>query len=428
MGKDVWIVNPYGSLPAESWATYRSTMLARCLAEHGYAVTQFISNFEHRSKTFRDQPGGPIAAEGYRIEIVPSTAYGSHVSLDRIRYERTFARNVLSLGRQRSLPDFLVLAEPALFYYDILLALLTQNRRPALVLDVIDIWPELFELVIPRALRPLSGALLSPLYWWRKRLYRRADAVVAVAQDYLSIATPLVANRSVPLEVVYWSYDDRKEAALLDAPAGLESPVHALVARKQPGEIWVLYAGTLGENYDIDAVIELPRRLPQRLREKVAVTVVVAGDGPLASRCRDRADANFVFVGRLGAADLALLSRHADIALSTYRGKSTVAMPIKAFDYLRHGLPIVNSLGRDLGALVLEHEVGINYEPDVPSSLPSAVERLASDHELRRRMSANARRLAAAFAPERQYPKFVRVLETLAQRRASTQWPVRGNS
>lgn len=419
MRRTVWIVNPYGTLPTEAWATYRSTMLAECLAARGYAVTQFISNFEHRSKTFRPPaPHGIDLSDGYRIELVPATRYDRHISLGRIRYERAYARSLLALTAGRDRPDFVILAEPSLFYYGILLHPLLLTSRQGLVLDVIDIWPELFELALPGPLRPISGLLLAPFFWWRRRLFRRADAVVAVARDYLAIASRMVDAARVPLEVVYWSWDPRRDAA----PDGAVSePVARLVAGKGPGEVWAVYAGTLGENYDIPAVLALARTLPPSLRPGVTLKIVVAGDGPLAEACRRQSGDDLVFAGRLAPADLALVLSHADIALSTYRGESTVAMPIKAFDYFRHGLPIVNSLGRDLGGLVREHEAGLNYEAGSATSLAAAVERLTRDPGLRARMAANAKRLAAEFAPERQYGRFVDLLEQLAQRRHSTQ-------
>lgn len=419
MSSTVWIINPYGSLPSESWATYRSTMLAQCLAAHGYTVTQFISNFEHRSKTFRAASHEVVQAdERYAIEIIPSSRYESHVSIGRIRYERTFARNFLAAVVERPRPDFVVLAEPSLFYYGILLQPLLRSRDSALILDVIDIWPELFALLIPGPLRRWAWLLLAPLYFWRKRLYRHADAVVAVARDYLEIARPLVASPDVPLEVVYWSYDDRK----LDDGSSADRSVQELVARKQPGEVWALYAGTLGEHYDIPAIVNLAQSLPSALRDRVRLKFIVAGDGPLRQLCHDSVSDAFIFPGRLGPADLTLLYRHADIALSTYRGASTVAMPIKAFDYLRHGLPIVNSLGRDLGEMIRKYDIGINYDASAPASLAAAVERLACDESLRQQMAANARALAPSFSADRQYGKFVKVLETVSsQRLASTQ-------
>ena len=424
MAGTVWIVNPYGTLPGEAWATYRSTLLGERLAARGYSVTQFLSNFEHRSKTFRPPaPGGIQIAPGYRIELIPSTAYERHISVARVRYERAYARHLLTATHKRARPDFIVLAEPSLFYYDLLLRPLLRTRRVALVLDIIDIWPELFALVIPPRLRPLSGPLLAPFHGWRRRLFRHADAVVAVARDYLEIAAALVDPARVPLEVVYWSFDERKDAE--PASGAAHDRLTQLIAAKAPGDVWAVYAGTLGDNYDIPAVLALGGRLPSALRPRVNLKVLVAGDGPLAGMCREHAGPDLEFLGRLAGADLAALYRHTDIALSTYRGESTVAMPIKAFDHLRFGLPMVNSLGRDLGRLVTEHEIGINYEPGSAASLAAAVERLAGEAPLRRRMAARAAALAPAFAPERQYGKFADLLDRLAHRRASTQCPVR---
>jgi len=416
-GKTVWIINPYGSLPTESWATYRSTMLARCLVDCGYEVTQFISNFEHRSKTFRSSAHHILYPEaGYTIHVVPSTAYRSHLSLRRIRYERTYARNLLQVVRGVEPPDFIVLAEPSLFYYDILLNRLLLNGKTLLVLDVIDIWPELFELVIPRSVRPLSPVLLAPLYHWRKRLYGHADAIVAVARDYLEIARRLTARTDVLFEVVYWSYDSREPAGDLPTDPAVES----LIDSKRRGEVWIIYAGTLGENYDIQSIVDVAGRLPAELQGRARVRFIVAGDGPQKSLCERHANDGLVFLGRLGAADLRVLYQHCDVALCTYKGESTVAMPIKAFDYLRYGLPMVNSLGRDLGELVRTHELGINYDSDEPSSLYRAIERLVSDDQLRCRSSAHARRLAEEFSSDIQYRRFANVLDRLFRLRRNS--------
>src|SRR5687768_10164735 len=94
--RKVWIINPYGSLPSESLATYRATMLAESLVENGYDVTQYISNFEHRSKTFRTTGFQTLKINtNYTIHIIPSNKYSSHISLERIKYERTFGKNLL---------------------------------------------------------------------------------------------------------------------------------------------------------------------------------------------------------------------------------------------------------------------------------------------------------------------------------------------
>ena len=415
--RTVWIINPYGSLPTEGWATYRSTMLAERLVEAGFEVTQFISTFEHRSKTFRcDGPAVHRVRDGYTIHLVPGPGYQSHVSLDRIRHERAYARNLLAAAKPLPAPDIIVLAEPALFYYGLLLQPLLATGRSRLVLDVIDIWPELFELVIPARLRWMSPLVLAPFHAWRRRLYARADAVVAVARDYLDLARGLARRPGVRFEVVYWSWDGRARAV----GDGGSAAVQRLVSGKTSDEVWAVYAGTLGENYDIASIVAAARTLPRELAGSVRLRFVVAGDGPLKTLCQDSAGEDFVFLGRLAAADLAELYRHCDIALSTYRGESTVSMPIKAFDYLRHGLPIVNSLGRDLGRLIESRGLGLNYDPRVPLSLSEAVRTLATDASFREACAARARAAAPEFEAGVQYGKFVELLRRLepARRRA----------
>jgi glycosyltransferase involved in cell wall biosynthesis len=347
-------------------------------------------------------------SQNYLIHIVPSRRYDSHISLARVRYERTFARNLLAVAAARR-PDIIVLAEPALFYYDILLAPLIRGGTSALVLDIIDIWPELFELVVPRRLRSLSAVLLAPLYYWRKRLYQYPRAVVAVAEDYLNLARRLATRPGVIFETVYWSYDEKAP----ETGSGSNSRIGDLVRHKPVDEAWIVYAGTLGENYDIRAIVDAAAQLTRELQGHVPFKVLIAGDGPLRSLCARIDDPNVVFLGRLAAADLRLVYPHCDVALSTYKGESTVAMPIKAFDYLFYGLPIVNSLGRDIGALVRDRHLGINYVAGSPSSLRDAIARLVLDRGLRAQCSKNAAALSMEFRADRQYAKFVDVLKQL---------------
>jgi glycosyltransferase involved in cell wall biosynthesis len=408
--RKVWIINPYGSLPAESWATYRSTMLAESLAGNGYIVTQFISNFEHRSKTYRSQNFKVLTiSRNYSISIIPSTAYADHISIARIQYERTFAKNLLKSVKSNDYPDFIVLAEPSLFYYNILLKPLIIKSKCILILDIIDIWPELFELAIPKKFRIFSGVLLAPFYYWRNRLYKYPKAIVAVAYDYLNIAKKIVKGKNTIFEVVYWSYYD----TLTKQVHTENDRIKTLVEKKRADELWLIYAGTLGENYDIKSILWAANKLTEELVGKANFKFIIAGDGPLKQLCKDNESDNFVFLGRLAAEELKLLYQHSDLALSTYKGESTVAMPIKAFDYISFGLPMVNSLGRDLGQLIEKHGLGVNYDPNSPDSLLSAIKQLIFDSSFREKCSKNAITMADEFRAERQYEKFVMVLEKL---------------
>ena len=94
--------------------------------------------------------------------------------------------------------------------------------------------------------------------------------------------------------------------------------------------------------------------------------IIIAGDGPLRSyvnkKINDLRLNNLVYLGRLSHGDLKYLYGFCNVAISSYSRDSTVSMPIKAFDYLKFGLPVLNSLMRDFGNIVLKKRCGVNYE------------------------------------------------------------------
>jgi glycosyltransferase involved in cell wall biosynthesis len=408
---NVWIINPYGSLPDESWRTYRSTMIANCLQKKGHSVVQYISNFEHRSKTYRSD-GYSLKSYGdlYSIHIIPSKSYKAHISFGRIKYERSFGKNIIKRANGLEKPDIVILAEPAIFYYDILLSWLKNDLRTKVVIDLIDIWPELFHLIVPKRIDVLARIVLSPLYYWRKRLYKRADGIVAVSKNYLNIAKNIASFKDGTSDVVYWSIPSSE----LNRNDKLQHhAISGFIAKKNEEEIWGIYAGTLGENYDIKSIVEATNLVKIKYNCS-KFKLFIAGDGPLSSFCSENCDnSSLIFLGRLSSVELAGLFKYCDFALSTYKGRSTVSMPIKAFDYFAFGLPIINSLGRDLGEFVTSHRVGINYKAENIDELFKAMLTLIENNDKRLRMKDNALKLSLDFSEEKQYSKFIKVLENV---------------
>jgi glycosyltransferase involved in cell wall biosynthesis len=402
----VWIVCPYGPIPGEGWREFRCTMAARALEADGHQVVWWTSVFEHRSKQFRNTTWEDRRVTGnFTVRLVPTTGYTSHVGLARIRSEQTFARNVKSRALGEQAPDVIVLSEPALFTSKHILEYARRRNVPVMV-DIGDLWPELFDILLPKPIRALGRIVFSPLYRRRRKLLEQVRGYVAVTKDYLAIMQATV--RQANAEVAYWGVDVAGVQASIQAP-GPTPPLGE--ARGGKAEVFAIYAGTLGDNYDIRSMLRAAELL---LEAAVPVRLVIAGAGPLESFVRTTIEmrklTNVTYLGSLPADVLARLYAKCDIALSTYVEASPVAMPIKAFDYLAAGLPMVNSLRRDLGEIVLEQDVGVQYEPENPASLAAGIRRLVEDPSMRARQRANALRLAPAFDWRLQYAHYVAVV------------------
>jgi glycosyltransferase involved in cell wall biosynthesis len=407
----VWIINQYGNLPGEGSREDRSTLIAKALGDAGHNTVWWVSNFEHRSKTFRTVDWADIQVNpNFLIKVVPSISYTSHISLRRIRYEKIFAQRLYKRAINLPPPDIIILAEPALFKSSQVLKLV-KYWQVKLVVDIIDIWPELFHLILPRWLSRIGKLIFYPLYMRRAALFKRADTIVSVTRDYLDIAQKISTTNIS--EVIYWGVDVKTFE-----PGNVSSELPEVLGNnpKRPNEFWAIYAGTLGNNYDILTIIQAAEIL-ETLGS--SVTILIAGDGPLKNMVQETIKSkklkNIIYVGNLNAQTLASLFKYCDIALSTYVAGSTVSMPIKAFDYMAAGLPMINSLGRELGSLVIEKNIGTQYSSQNPESLAAAIQHLVNSPDTLRIMSHNARKLATSFDVNVQYKKFVEILERTAQ-------------
>lgn len=386
-------------------------MLAQALERAGHEAVWWVSNFEHRTKRFRTAGYEERAVSpGFRLHIVPSVAYTSNVSLGRIRFEKKFAAGFSERAGNYPPPDVIVLADPALFASRYVVAY-ARGHGVKLIVDVLDLWPDLFHLVLPRQLAWAGHAIFYPLYRRRAWLFRQACGLVAVSQDYLDIAQKVAPDTSG--EVVYLGVDLDEFRRVATCSEFLDS---LALPAKDPEDIWVIYAGTLGVNYDIKTILDSSEILREELPR---VRIMIAGEGPLrelvTDSIRDRRLDNVTYLGSLAADKLTALYGQCDIALSTYRGLSTVSMPVKAFDYLAAGLPVVNSLGKDWGRLVEAEKVGIQYESENSVSLAQAIMRLAARDDSYMRMRTRAMEVSKRFDSGRQHDSFVKFIEKVVR-------------
>ena len=405
----IWIVNPYGTLPSEGWREYRSFLLAKALAKRGHEVTCWISDFEHRSKSYRTsgELHDPLLSEGVRVIAVHSSAYRRNISLNRIFYEINFGKNWTLAAENQSTPDVIVLGDPALFFGSPV-AKYAKCHGAKLVLDVIDLWPELFTVALPKFLQPLGNVIFHPMFRKRKKLANACNALVAVSQDYLNVVNLSVQSK-LPSMVAYLGIDVQQQRAQpINAALGQK-----LILFKESFSILVVYAGTLGDAYDMDLLLEVVRRTDAQGR---SIGFVVAGDGPRKAdviAAANQYPKNLLFLGQVPSEDLTTLYAVADVGLMTYVPGSTVAMPVKFFDYLAGGLAIISSLGRDVGELIEKYKVGMTYKAANVDDLMNRLVFLESHPLELAKIKTNSHSLADAYDSALQYEKYSDFLERL---------------
>ncbi len=347
---------------------------------------------------------------GFTIRLVPTTSYTQNISLGRIHFEVNYARRTCHRAARLEHPDCIIGTDPSQIVGYLSVKLAHRFRVP-LILDVFDLWPELFILAFPRRLRILAPLVLAPLIGCARRNLRRADAVTALCNTYLNVACRqaphLCPDRSF---TAFNGIDVIGFRAQL--PSAEERVTLARQAGKQSGEVWAIYAGTLGNNYDIPTLLEASRLLQER---GSAVRIRIAGEGPLrplvADFVRRQKPMNLDYLGNLSHQELIGLYGICDIGLCVYGPDSNVAMPDKSYDYMAAGLPIVNSLRGEFEMLVKEEDLGMQYSAGDAISLATALDRIATDEPTRHAMASRSYETGLRFDSGVQYARFADFIE-----------------
>jgi glycosyltransferase involved in cell wall biosynthesis len=388
---NVWILNPYGNIPGEKWRAHRSYTVAKSFEEDGDDVTYWISNMDHRSKFERTE--NVLNNDRLKIKIVPSSKYSEHISINRIIFEINYIKEFRILAeKEETKPDLIIIGEPSLFIsYNFIK--FVKKHRVKFVIDMVDIWPELFKMVLPKLLQPIHKLIFLPFYLKRRWFIKKANGILSVSKAYLNIATNI--NNKVASKLVYWGVD-------------LNSFNVDNAKKNYVSTLNIIYAGTLGDNYDIKSIINCAKKIQE---QNLDVHIYIAGDGNLReyviASIKQLNLTKTTYLGRISPEELVSYYKICHLALSTYSRESTVSMPIKAFDYFAAGLPLLNSLGMDLGKMVLDHNLGLNYEPGNANDLFNKIIYLRNNLGIIKEMNLNCLKFVKQFDETKIYKDYV---------------------
>jgi len=361
--------------PETGAAPARALHFARALAGAGHEVRVLTGLPNHpagvvqpayagvRRATERD---GAIVVERVWLHATPRKS-----ALTRLWNHLTFAWSALPVALSGPRPEVVLASVPPLFL-GVSAWLAARLRGATLLLDCRDDWPRaalaLGEMRAGSAARGLAA--LSSF------LQGRARRVIAV--------TPGMRR----------AFERRglDPGRLATIPNGADTELFTPFpcgngAASRP--FTVLYAGTHGLAHGMEALIEAA----ERLRPRRDIRFVLVGDGvakpALEQRARRAGLDRVEFQASLPPARLVEMIRAADVCVATTRAHAFCGetIPVKLFDYLACGRPVVAAVRGDAARVVEDSGGGVVVAPEDGAALAQALARLADDPAARAALS-----------------------------------------
>lgn len=359
----------------------RFNYLAERMAEAGMDVEIVTSSFYHKDKAQRkviEDLQSP-----YSTTLIYEPSYKRNVSLKRLLVSHpTMARNLGKYLKKCQKPDVIYCAIPSV---DVAAqaARYAQKQRIPFVLDVLDLWPEAYKMVLPAFIYKIVSWTLK---WRVNKVYAAADQIVAVSDTYAQRAKSVNRKCQEPL-TVYLGTD----AAAFDANVQENRPL----LLKQDDEFWIGYCGTLGHSYDLGTVMDAMKILQNQGVNYLRL--VVMGSGPLEEKFKVKANDMGIpctFTGKLPYGEMCAQLVLCDIAVNPIAVGSAASIINKHADYALAGMPVVNTQeSEEYRNLLVKYDCGINCQPGDVKGVAEAIRSLVENDALRATMRANARKM-----------------------------------
>ena len=393
---------------------YRSGILSYLMAEENHEVTWWSSSFDHVAKEQRVEGQADVALnEHLTLKLLRGPGYRRNMSLQRMLDHILVARNFRKLARKRSRPDVILVSYPTIELSWEAVRFGRESNIPVVV-DIRDLWPDIFEQALPRVLKRFVHLLLLPLNRKAGEVFRSATAVTGITDQIVDWGLGKGGRQRTEM--------DRSFPFAYDA-AGAVSPNKADAVefwRRHgvSGNDWnICFFGALSNQFDLPTVIGAARELVERYPQ---VRFIICGEGDLKQKFQDMARdvPTVLFPGWVDRVQIRALMEMSRMGLAPYYPSKDflMSLPNKPIEYMSAGLPTLSTIGGVLGDLILQHDVGAVCEQPDSASLADQIASLVEDPGRIRRMGeASLELFERSFDANVVYRQFSLLLQQIAR-------------
>ncbi len=407
----VWLITIGEPLPTDGNGgdrLLRAGTLAMMLAKGGHEVVWWSSTFDHVRKQQRFATDTTLHLEsGVLLKLLHGCGYTHNKSLLRMIDHTILARKFSCQAEEMHCPHVILCSLPPL---ELPIAVTSYGKLHGVpvILDVRDLWPDIFLEVVPRWLRPLMKLGLTPIWRQARTACQNAFAITGNSPGFVEWGLRRAQRSATDLDHYF--------------PFGYAIPMLTDGERESTNYFWSKYAlhegdaeftvcffGTFSNQFDLEAVIDSAIMLQA---EGAGVRFVLCGAGERlkALKTRARGCNSVIFPGWVGRAEIWTLMALSDVGIAPYRNHAGFVdnLPNKPIEYMAGGLPVVSGLHGYLEEFLDHNQCGVNYTLGDARSLRDVIVCLKENRAQVRMMSKKACQVfSEKFDAEKVYGKMM---------------------
>jgi glycosyltransferase involved in cell wall biosynthesis len=347
----VLIFSAFDPIPSDDAEPVRYAWLAESFLRQGHDVHYITAYFFHLQKKRRSGSGwnkDDTTPSNLQLTFLKSPSYKRNISLARLWSHFVLALNlrkyIYSLTRDE-LPDLIISASPPLTA-NYFLATFCNEKRITYILDIQDLWPEVFLKTMPKR---IGTVLTFPLNRLVLNCIKSASAVASVSKDYLNHYKSALIRKDIRV----FHLGIRTE--FFSDPVNIKADI----------PIKIIYLGAAQNNKYVNHFAGVIASM-----EEVELTIAGRNNneqpGLITKNVKEIPWVSFDLLPEF--------LKEFDIALILVEPGLKIAFPNKAFAYFAAGLPVISNIrGGELEKLIIHHDLGITIQDNNIDTLMEAI-------------------------------------------------------
>lgn len=340
---------------------HRAGKIAKFLSENkSKKVKLFTSTFDHVKKKNRFKENKIIKInnnlETHFLKTIP---YKKNISIIRLISNFFLGiRLYFYLKKQKDKPDLIFVAFPPI-ETSLACILFSKKRGIKTIIDVRDLWPEVFVEGYSKHLKSILKFCLFPYRIMTKYIFKKTFSLMSISKNMLNWSQNYSKRNNIFNDnFVPFSYIDSNKFKVSETETIID------LKKKILNKFNITLIGNVTKTIKFDDIYNAATKLKDN--EEIKFVICGAGDNLEQTKLKCQNLKNIIFTGWINQNEIQFILRNTKIGLIPYRNDVNLsnAMPNKFSEYMSFGIPILTSLSGSVSEVLSKEKIGIQYSSD----------------------------------------------------------------